>query len=128
MQQAQGILGHSSAAEQGLAQLGSALTAIREQMQGINPNFQFLDVSASLSKELEALNSSLLTISAQYQSKKTQYETSRSTDLSGAFGTIRSAHQTSTNASSLAAAAATLLATSRESRRDAAGLEAAAAT
>lgn len=46
----------------------------------------------------------------------------------GAFGTIRSAHQTSTNASSLAAAAATLLATSRESRRDAAGLEAAAAT
>jgi len=52
-------------------------------MQGINPNFQFLDVSASLSKELEALNSSLLTISAQYQSKKTQYETSRSTDLSG---------------------------------------------
>lgn len=128
MQQAQGILGHSSAAEQGLAQLGSALTAIREQMQGINPNFQFLDVSASLSKELEALNSSLLTISAQYQSKKTQYETSRSTDLSGAFGTIRFAHQTSTNASSLAAAAATLLATSRESRRDAAGLEAAAAT
>eukprot|EP00076_Gallus_gallus_P030125 XP_015154529.1 laminin subunit beta-3 [Gallus gallus] len=128
VQQAQGILGHSSAAEQGLAQLGSALTAIREQMQGINPNFQFLDVSASLSEELEALNSSLLTISAQYQSKKTQYETSRSTDLSGAFGTIRSAHQTSTNASSLAAAAATLLATSRESRRDAAGLEAAAAT
>lgn len=52
-------------------------------MQGINPNFQFLDMSASLSKELEALNSSLLTISAQYQSKKTQYETSRSTDLSG---------------------------------------------
>lgn len=52
-------------------------------MQGINPNFQFLDVSASLSEELEALNSSLLTISAQYQSKKTQYETSRSTDLSG---------------------------------------------
>lgn len=29
VQQAQGILGHSSAAEQGLAQLGSALTAIR---------------------------------------------------------------------------------------------------
>uniref|UniRef100_A0A8C9EGX9 Laminin subunit beta 3 n=1 Tax=Pavo cristatus TaxID=9049 RepID=A0A8C9EGX9_PAVCR len=111
VQQAQGILGHSSAAEQGLAQLGSALT----QMQGINPNFQFLDVTASLSNELEALNSSLLTINAQYQSKKTQFETSRSTDLSGI-------------ALSLAAAAATLLATSRESRRDAAGLEAAAAT
>lgn len=52
-------------------------------MQGINPNFQFLDVTASLSNEFEALNSSLLTISAQYQSKKTQFETSRSTDLSG---------------------------------------------
>ncbi|NXJ11488.1 LAMB3 protein, partial [Odontophorus gujanensis] len=127
VQQAQGILGHSSSTEQGLAQVGSALTAIREQMQGMNPNFQFLDVTASLSNDLEALNSSLLTISAQYQSKKTQFETSRSTDLSGAFGTIRSAHQTSTNASSLAAAAATLLATSRENRKDAAGLEAAAA-
>lgn len=52
-------------------------------MQGVNPNFQFLDVTSSLSNDFEALNSSLLTISAQYQSKKTQFETSRSTDLSG---------------------------------------------
>uniref|UniRef100_A0A8C3LTW5 Laminin subunit beta 3 n=1 Tax=Chrysolophus pictus TaxID=9089 RepID=A0A8C3LTW5_CHRPC len=81
VQQAQGILGHSSTAEQGLAQLGNALTA-------------FVSFTAFIP--------------------------------AGAFGTIRSAHQTSTNASSLAAAAATLLAMSRESRRDAAGLEAAA--
>lgn len=55
----------------------------REQMQGINPNFQLLDVTASLSSELKALNSSLVIINNQYQSKKTQFETSRSTDLSG---------------------------------------------
>lgn len=55
----------------------------REQVQGINPDLQFLDETASLSRELEALNSSLLITNTQYQSKKTQFETSRSTDLSG---------------------------------------------
>lgn len=41
----------------------------------------------------------------------------------GAFKTIRSAYQTSTNASSLLAGASRLLAEARESRRSAAGLE-----
>lgn len=41
----------------------------------------------------------------------------------GAFKTIRSAYQTSTNASSLVAGTSGLLAESRESRRNAAGLE-----
>lgn len=41
----------------------------------------------------------------------------------GAFKTIRSAYQTSTNASSLVAGASRLLADSQESRRSAAGLE-----
>ncbi|KAM9184921.1 laminin subunit beta-3 [Mergus octosetaceus] len=122
-QQAQGILGRSPGTEQGLVQAGSALTAIREQMQGINPNFQLLDVTASLLSELKALNSSLVIINNQYQSKKTQFETSRSTDLSGAFQTIRSAYQTSANASGLVAGAAALLARSRENRRNAAALE-----
>ncbi|NXW65110.1 LAMB3 protein, partial [Eurystomus gularis] len=123
VQRAQGILGRSSAAEQSLAQLGSALAAIREQVQGINPDLRFLDETASLSRELEALNSSLLITNTQYQSKKTQLETSHSTDLSGAFKTIRSAYQTSSNAGSLAAGASGLLAEARESRRSTAGLE-----
>ncbi|XP_075377879.1 laminin subunit beta-3 isoform X5 [Mycteria americana] len=123
VQQAQGILGRSSAAEQSLAQVGSVLAAIRERVQGINPDLRFLDETASLSRELKALNSSLLITNTQYQSKKTQFETSRSTDLSGAFKTIRSAYETSTNASSLVASASGLLAESRESRRRAAGLE-----
>ncbi|KAM6311047.1 laminin subunit beta-3 [Podargus strigoides] len=120
---ARGILGRSPGAEQSLAQVGTVLTAIREQVQGINPDLHFVDETASLSRELEALNSSLLITTTQYQSKKTQFETSRSTDLSGAFKTIRSAYQTSTNASSLAAGASGLLAESRESRGSAAGLE-----
>ncbi|NXH74583.1 LAMB3 protein, partial [Hydrobates tethys] len=123
VQRAQGVLGRSPVTEQSLAQVGNALTAIREQVQGINPDLHFLDETASLSRELEALNSSLLITNAQYQSKKSQFETSRSTDLSGAFKTIRSAHQTSSNASSLVAGASGLLAESRESRRSAAGLE-----
>ncbi|CAM9844248.1 unnamed protein product [Bubo scandiacus] len=123
VQQARGILGRSSVTEQSLARAGSALAAIREQVQGINPDLHFLDETVSLSRELEALNSSLLIANTQYQSKKIQFETSRSTDLSGAFKTIRSAYQTSTNASGLVARASGLLAEARESRRSAAGLE-----
>ncbi|NXL71861.1 LAMB3 protein, partial [Leptocoma aspasia] len=123
LQQAQGILGHPAGTLQGLAQAGSALAAIREQVRGINPDLHFLDDTASLSRELEALNSSLFVTNSQYQSKKTQFETSRSTDLSGAFQTIRSAYQSSSSASSLAAGAPGLLAQARESRRGAAGLQ-----
>ncbi|KAM6044565.1 laminin subunit beta-3 isoform 2-T2 [Chlamydotis macqueenii] len=123
VQQAQGILGRAPATEQSLARAGSALAAIREQIQGVNPDLRFLDETASLSRELEALNSSLLVTNTQYQSKKSQFETSRSTDLSGAFRTIRSAYQTSTNANSLVTGASGLLATSRDSRGRAAKLE-----
>ncbi|KAM6108146.1 laminin subunit beta-3 [Pterocles gutturalis] len=123
MRQAQGILGRSPVTEQSLALVGTTLAAIREQVQGINPDLRFLDETASLSRELEALNSSLLITNAQYQSKKTQFETSRSTDLSGAFKTIRSAYQASANASSRVSGASGLLAESRESRRSTAGLE-----
>ncbi|NWV38853.1 LAMB3 protein, partial [Grantiella picta] len=123
VQQAQEILSHSSVTQQSLAQLGSVLSAIREQLRGINPNLRFLDDSASLSRELEALNSSLFVTNSLYRSKKSQFETSRSTDLSGALQTIRSAYQSSSSASSLVAKAPGLLAQARESRRSAAGLE-----
>ncbi|XP_062365530.1 laminin subunit beta-3 [Cinclus cinclus] len=123
LQQAQGILGHPPGTQQGLAQVGSALAAIREQVQGINPNLHFPDATASLSRELKALNSSLLATNSQYQTKKTQFESSRSTDLAGAFQTIRSAYQSSSSASSLAQGAPRLLAQAKESRRSAAGLE-----
>ncbi|XP_017596587.1 PREDICTED: laminin subunit beta-3 [Corvus brachyrhynchos] len=83
LQQAQGILGRSAVTPQSLAQAGSVLAAIREQVRGINPDLRFLDDTASLSRELEALNSSLFATKSQYQSKKTQFEASRSTDLSG---------------------------------------------
>ncbi|NXP79219.1 LAMB3 protein, partial [Ramphastos sulfuratus] len=123
VQRAQSVLGHSSVTEQSLAQVGRALTAIREQVQGINPDLHFLDETASLSRELEALNSSLLITNSQYQSKKSQLESSHSTDLSGAFKTISSAYQTSTNASSMVTSASRLLAEARESRSSAVGLE-----
>ncbi|KFV61349.1 Laminin subunit beta-3, partial [Dryobates pubescens] len=123
VQRAQGVLGRSSVTEQSLAQVGRALAAIREQVQGINPDLHFRDETASLSRELEALNSSLFITNTQYQSKKSQLESSHSTDLSGAFKTISSAYQTSSNASSTVTSASRLLAEARESRRSAAGLE-----
>ncbi|XP_069732170.1 laminin subunit beta-3 isoform X3 [Phaenicophaeus curvirostris] len=123
IQEVQNVLSRPPMMEQSLAQMSSAVAVIREQVQGINPDFRLLDETASLSRELEALNSSLLIASTQYQSKKTQFETSRSTDLSGAFKTIRSAYQTSSNANGLIVGASGLLAESRESRRSAVGLE-----
>ncbi|NWY36607.1 LAMB3 protein, partial [Sylvia atricapilla] len=123
LHQAQDVLGHHAVTQQSLAQAATALAAIREQVRDINPDHHFLDDTASVSRELEALNSSLVVTTSQYQSKRTQFENSRSTDLSGAFQTIRSAYQSSSSASSLAAGAPELLAQARESRRSAAGLE-----
>ncbi|XP_066192014.1 laminin subunit beta-3 [Sylvia atricapilla] len=123
LQQAQDVLSHPAVTQQSLAQAATALAAIREQVRDINPDHHFLDDTASVSRELEALNSSLVVTTSQYQSKRTQFENSRSTDLSGAFQTIRSAYQSSSSASSLAAGAPELLAQARESRRSAAGLE-----
>ncbi|NXR61316.1 LAMB3 protein, partial [Rhadina sibilatrix] len=124
LQRARGILGHPAAGtQQGLAQAGRALAAIREQLRGINPDLHLLGDTASLSRELESLNSSLFVTSSQYQSKRAQFESSRSTDLAGAFQTIRSAYQSSGSAGSLAAGAPGLLAQARESRRSAAGLQ-----
>ncbi|NWU97041.1 LAMB3 protein, partial [Upupa epops] len=122
-QRAQDILSRSAMAEQSLAQASSALAAIRQQVQAMNPDLRLPDEAASLSRELQALNSTLAMTVAQYQSKKTQFESSRSTDLSGAFKTIQSAYQASSNASSLVASASGLLAESQENRRSAAGLE-----
>ncbi|NXR73991.1 LAMB3 protein, partial [Pycnonotus jocosus] len=123
LQQARGILGHPAVTQQSLAQAGTALAAIREQVRGINPNLHILDDTASLSRELEALNSSLFVTNSQYQSKRTQFESSRSTDLSGAFQTIRSAYRSSSSAAGLAAGAPGLLAQARESRGSIAGLQ-----
>ncbi|NXH12513.1 LAMB3 protein, partial [Bucco capensis] len=123
VQRAQSILGHSSVTEQSLAQVGNALAAIREQVQGVNPDLRLLGEPASLWRELEALNSSLALTDSQYQSKKRQFESSRGTDLSGAFQTIRSASQTSSSAQALVSSASRLLAESRESCRSALGLE-----
>ncbi|NWR25397.1 LAMB3 protein, partial [Emberiza fucata] len=99
------------------------LFSAREQVRGMNPDLHFLDDTASLLRELEALNSSLFVTSSQYQSKKTQFETSLSTDLSGALQTIRSAHRSSSSAGSLAAGAPGLLAQARQSRLSAQGLQ-----
>uniref|UniRef100_A0A803VK11 Laminin subunit beta 3 n=1 Tax=Ficedula albicollis TaxID=59894 RepID=A0A803VK11_FICAL len=84
----------------------------RQQVRGINPDLHFLDDTASLSREIQALNSSLIATSSQYQSKKTQFESSRSTDLAG------TALQRS-----LAQGAPGLLAQAGEGRRSAAGLQ-----
>uniref|UniRef100_A0A8C3QWI8 Laminin subunit beta 3 n=1 Tax=Cyanoderma ruficeps TaxID=181631 RepID=A0A8C3QWI8_9PASS len=72
LQQAQGVLGHPAVTQQGLAQAGTALAQVR----GINPDLHFRDDTASLSRELEALNRSLVVTNSQYQSKRTQFESS----------------------------------------------------
>nr|XP_026652654.1 laminin subunit beta-3 [Zonotrichia albicollis] len=115
--------GHAEHCSPAGEQQGTECPFAREQLRGINPDLHFLDDTASLSRELEALNSSLFVTSSQYQSKKTQFESSLSTDLSGALQTIRSAHRSSSSAASLAGGAPGLLAQARQSRLSAQGLQ-----
>ncbi|XP_034626450.1 laminin subunit beta-3 [Trachemys scripta elegans] len=123
VQQIQGILGNPLVTKQGLGQVSSMLTAIRQQVQGINPNLPFVTDTFSLANDLEELDKSLLSINGQYQIKKTQFEASRRTDLSGAFKTVSSAYQSSTNASYRITGTSSLLTRSRENRRTTERLE-----
>uniref|UniRef100_A0A8B9ZUL0 Laminin subunit beta 3 n=1 Tax=Anas zonorhyncha TaxID=75864 RepID=A0A8B9ZUL0_9AVES len=107
-QQAQGILGRSSGTEQGLAQVGSALA----------------EVLASLSWHQTA--GQLRLAAACPVPVSTQHGELYALIPAGAFQTIRSAYQTSANASGLVTGAAALLARSRENRRNVAALEGAA--
>uniref|UniRef100_A0A8C3S8Z0 Laminin subunit beta 3 n=1 Tax=Chelydra serpentina TaxID=8475 RepID=A0A8C3S8Z0_CHESE len=118
VQQIQGILGNPLVMQQGLGQVSSMLT-----VQGINPDPSFVIDTFSLANDLEALDKSLLFINRQYQIKKTQFEASHPTDLSGAFKTVSSAYQSSTNASYRITGTSSLLARSRENRRMTKGLE-----
>ncbi|XP_067414925.1 LOW QUALITY PROTEIN: laminin subunit beta-3 [Emydura macquarii macquarii] len=117
VQRIQGILSNRLVTEQGLSQVSSELTAIRQQVQGINPDLRFVNDTFSLANDLEALDKRLIFINGQYQSKKIQFEASRSTDVSGAFKTVSSAYQVSTNSSYRSAGSSSLLAQAKEKRR-----------
>ncbi|XP_075766153.1 laminin subunit beta-3 isoform X2 [Pelodiscus sinensis] len=122
VQQIQDIFSNPLLTEQGLGQVSSMLTAIRRQAQGINPYLPFGDV-ISLANDLEVLEKRLILINGQYQNKKTQFEASRIKDLLGAFQTVSSAYQNSTNANHRITGTSSLLARSRENRRTTESLE-----
>nr|XP_034978544.1 laminin subunit beta-3 isoform X1 [Zootoca vivipara]XP_034978545.1 laminin subunit beta-3 isoform X1 [Zootoca vivipara]XP_034978546.1 laminin subunit beta-3 isoform X1 [Zootoca vivipara] len=119
----QGILGNPLLAEQGLDQVANAIAAIRQTIEGLRHEIPFRDEASSLSIDMDNLDRSLILIITEYQNKKAQFEASRSTDVSGAFKTLSSAHQTSSNASLRIAGSSRLLAQSAENRQSAEVLE-----
>ncbi|XP_062999151.1 laminin subunit beta-3 [Elgaria multicarinata webbii] len=123
IQRIEGILGNPLVTEQGLDQVVNAIATIRRTIEGLSSEIPLMDEVSSLSIDMDALDRSLLLISAQYQNKKAQFEASRSTDLSGAFKTVSSAYQTSSNASLRIAGSSRLLAQSLENRKSAEELE-----
>lgn len=123
VQQIRGILENPLTREEGLDQVMHAIATIRQTIEGLNSELPLVDEVPSLSVDVEALDKSLLLIMAEYEKKKAQFETSRSTDLSGAFKTVSSAYQTSSNASLRIAGSSRLLAQSMEKRRVAEELE-----
>uniref|UniRef100_A0A7M4DUM8 Laminin subunit beta 3 n=1 Tax=Crocodylus porosus TaxID=8502 RepID=A0A7M4DUM8_CROPO len=117
LQQLRGMLGKSLVTDQSLAQISSTLAAIRQQVQATKPELGFSEETSRLSSSLDVLNRSLALLNTQYQSKKTAFEVSRSSDLSGAFRTISTAYQTSVNASGRITGTSGLLAQAREGQR-----------
>ncbi|KAJ6657932.1 hypothetical protein lerEdw1_001722 [Lerista edwardsae] len=115
----QEILENPLTTEQGLDQVAHTVAAIRLTIEGLKSEIPLMDEVSSLTLDMDALERSLRLIITEYQSKKAQYEASRSTDLSGAFKTVSSAYQTSSNASMRIAESSRLLAQSSGSRRSA---------
>uniref|UniRef100_A0A803SQN4 Laminin subunit beta 3 n=1 Tax=Anolis carolinensis TaxID=28377 RepID=A0A803SQN4_ANOCA len=123
IQRIQGILENPLTTEQELDQVTKAVAAIRKNIEGLSSEIPLTDEVSSLSLDVEALDKSLLLITAQYQNKEALLKASRSTDVSGAFKTVSSAYQTSFNASRRIAGSSTLLAKSVENRQSAEKLE-----
>ncbi|XP_060628816.2 laminin subunit beta-3 isoform X2 [Anolis sagrei] len=123
IQRIQEILENPLTTEQELGQVTKAIAAIRKNIEGLSSEIPLTDEVSSLSLDVEALDKSLLLLTAQYQNKEALLKASRSTDLSGAFKTVSSAYQTSFNASRRIAGSSTLLAKSLENRQSAEKLE-----
>uniref|UniRef100_A0A8D2KYR6 Laminin subunit beta 3 n=1 Tax=Varanus komodoensis TaxID=61221 RepID=A0A8D2KYR6_VARKO len=115
----QGILANSLVTEQDLDQVATAIATIRRTIEGLSTEISPMDEVPSLSIDIDGLDRSLHLISELYQTKKTHFEASRSTDLSGAFSTVSSAYQTSSNASMRITGSSRLLAQSVENRKSA---------
>ncbi|KAJ7331751.1 hypothetical protein JRQ81_013931, partial [Phrynocephalus forsythii] len=123
VQHIRGILQNPLMKEEGLDQVMHAIATIRRTIKGLSSELPFMDEVSSLAIDVEALDKSLLLITAEYEKKKAQFETSRSTDLSGAFKTVSSAYQASSNASLRIAGSSRLLAQSMGKRKLAEELE-----
>ncbi|XP_053102816.1 laminin subunit beta-3 isoform X2 [Hemicordylus capensis] len=123
VQRIQGILGNPLTTEQGLDQVANIIATVRQTIERMKSEIPLMDEVSSLSIDMDALDRSLLLITTEYQNKKTQFEANRSTDLSGSFKTVSSAHQTSSNASVRIAGSSSRLAQSMGNRRNAEELE-----
>lgn len=60
----------------------------RQNIENLKSEIPLLDEVSSLTRDMDALERSLLLIVTEYQNKKVQYEASRSTDLSGTLAVI----------------------------------------
>ncbi|XP_054836950.1 laminin subunit beta-3 [Eublepharis macularius] len=118
IQSIQRILGNALITEQGLDHVASTIATLRQTIAGLRSEIPLMDEMSSLTVDMDALARSLLLITAEYQNKKVQFETSRSTDLSGAFKTVGSSYQTSSNASMRIAGSSRLLAQSMKNREN----------
>ncbi|XP_061488032.1 laminin subunit beta-3 [Rhineura floridana] len=123
VQHIQGILENPLMTQQGLDQVANAIATIRRTIESFRSEIPLMDEVSSLSIDMDSFDRSLFLIITEYQNKKAQFEASRSTDVSGAFKTVSSAHQTSSNASMRIAGSSRLLAQSMENRESAEELE-----
>ncbi|XP_066480764.1 laminin subunit beta-3 [Tiliqua scincoides] len=119
----QEILENPLTTEQGLDQVANTIATIRQTIESLKSEIPLLDEVSTLTIDMDALERSLLLITTEYQKKKAQYEASRITDLSGAFKTVSSAYQTSSNASMRIAGSSQLLTQSSGNRRSVEALQ-----
>uniref|UniRef100_A0A8C2UPT0 Laminin subunit beta-3 n=2 Tax=Chinchilla lanigera TaxID=34839 RepID=A0A8C2UPT0_CHILA len=123
VEQIQAILGSTSVTEQDMAQVANGIFSLRRTLQGLQLDLPLEEEILSLPGDLESLGRSFNNLLITYQNKRTQFEKISSADPAGAFRVLAEAHERSSRAAQQVSDSLNLLRLSRDSRREAEGLE-----
>ncbi|XP_069094728.1 laminin subunit beta-3 [Pleurodeles waltl] len=123
LQSIQSILSNPLLSDKELMQVKNTFSTMRVAAQKVNPDLPHMDDASTLSSDVKTINSLLLTVNAEYLSKKMQYDSTGNGGTSGVCKTIASAYRTSTDAVNRVSESTRMVSQSRESRSSAAKLE-----
>ncbi|XP_075471346.1 laminin subunit beta-3 isoform X1 [Ascaphus truei] len=123
LQRIQRISSGAGVSDNEISRMETQLGRMRGETQRLNPDLPSIESIASLSTDINSLRGEFNSVNVLYQSKKQEHGSSITTDAPGVFRAVSAAYQSSLESVERVTSAGSIVAQSRESRREAQGLE-----